>query len=878
MEASSSSSTSLSSLFDRMRAQNAELAKRIQALRSSPAETEEGESAVMTESLHELRVQPVEVLSPAAPVEEPRAVHLLREEIGQWRELAQQERRRREESDKAGRGRLEALQKTIDRLRLESAGGAEEAQRLAFVVESLNDKASILQRERDAAKKEASDARRREEDVWNALRGLRRTILSLDSHPVGEVRRWLQELDDSSSRKELSQSEMLHLARRVVSLETQAEEATSRASGLMVRVSEMERMIEAAAKAERTATEMAEKERRERVKCERTVERLQAQAAPEADTAELQRALLRATSKTAEAESMFRDLQAKLEATERSHDQDGDVHRRLRERCAELEAQCAELKTRCAELEASSAGDREGELYMALDEADVRIERLLRSNRDAERECQELRRVADEASSKHEEAERRLRAATQEVSSLKKLHHEMRRAANRAAGAADDFESRLRTKQAEVDRAEALSGRLSGEVERLERALQGVRSERDALGRQVEQLTISVKTEQQHSLDLQQQVDTLAGIVTKVSSRQIRDKPSPRGQPASGSSSSTDLLPWKHESPVGIPHRVDGAATTRVGQALADASMAMDLGPLPPSSRRKLSASSTDWRPSSPVPEQRSPPSDDVTRDHSPAHEAWRKYLDVPEDGRTSSSPDLTVHSFRSGDEQAMTTPRKEPVAIHVPSGIPVDLAKAKAIERRLERNAQERDERIASLRKSHPAAPHTAPEDEEHAPHDDGGDNGSSIPVFRPRSSQGGSTVLSTRTSTAMHLDNQKRLRNALSHVLLAAPGHRNQLRRALEALDSSGDVHVVVAFLGGGEQPGQFLGLYAMDEENRNGRRIFRAAHAPAPADISRVMILSRYKYDTASRMFQAVSSTMFTPSTDAVGLERVRAAPTS
>ena len=58
------------------------------------------------------------------------------------------------------------------------------------------------------------------------------------------------------------------------------------------------------------------------------------------------------------------------------------------------------------------------------------------------------------------------------------------------------------------------------------------------------------------------------------------------------------------------------------------------------------------------------------------------------------------------------------------------------------------------------------------------------------------------------------RRVRNALSQVLLAGVHQADKLQQALDAEETHAKQQLVVAFLGSGEKQGTFAGVYAMEE----------------------------------------------------------------
>jgi len=126
------------------------------------------------------------------------------------------------------------------------------------------------------------------------------------------------------------------------------------------------------------------------------------------------------------------------------------------------------------------------------------------------------------------------------------------------------------------------------------------------------------------------------------------------------------------------------------------------------------------------------------------------------------------------------------------------------------------------------------------------------------------------TATTAASRRDGHKRLCGAISRALLAGPGREAARERALAAVAGASDKHVVAAFDGGGRQHGPFLGLYAMDAQNKNATRIF-AATRRAPSAVHGAAVETMYKFDTTSRVFVIIDSARFAPRTDAVGLSR-------
>jgi hypothetical protein len=61
-------------------------------------------------------------------------------------------------------------------------------------------------------------------------------------------------------------------------------------------------------------------------------------------------------------------------------------------------------------------------------------------------------------------------------------------------------------------------------------------------------------------------------------------------------------------------------------------------------------------------------------------------------------------------------------------------------------------------------------------------------------------------------------------------------------------------------------------MRSENREAERILAIVKG-APVTLHRPMMQAFYKFDTVARSFVQIDSVMFTPTTDAVGLGRLR-----
>lgn len=294
--------------------------------------------------------------------------------------------------------------------------------------------------------------------------------------------------------------------------------------------------------------------------------------------------------------------------------------------------------------------------------------------------------------------------------------------------------------------------------------------------------------------------------------------------------------------------------------------------------------------------------------------------VEAPASESPSSPPIDGIGSVHSSEHRA-------PVLLEIPSGQAVSPFKRDVLQARLERNERVRLERIEQVRTRvtrhvteqqrslmHSGArPRTSASDIVPAPHRSidsavvvvgsdsaaaqeelrgtGSQASGSLAAFRPLEEalmsstsstttsatsptrqRSASPALRTRSTAAVRRENHRRVRNALHRVLLAGPQHVTALTEADQVLLNHSASHVVIAFWGAGDQRGSFLGLYAMDEDNIDGRRIL-AAQRGAPDAISRASIASRYKFDTASRSFVPIAAALFTPTTDAVGIERVR-----
>ena len=132
----------------------------------------------------------------------------------------------------------------------------------------------------------------------------------------------------------------------------------------------------------------------------------------------------------------------------------------------------------------------------------------------------------------------------------------------------------------------------------------------------------------------------------------------------------------------------------------------------------------------------------------------------------------------------------------------------------------------------------------------------------------RGGRTAFPPMTPTARVVqDNHKRLRNALSRVLLAAEAHTAPLAHALDAIDAHDSSYIVACFVSGHSTVrGRFLSLLAMNEECTAGRRIW----GKGPRSVTRDMMRTQYKFDTVSRDFLRLSVGDFSFVSDGVGVD--------
>lgn len=114
---------------------------------------------------------------------------------------------------------------------------------------------------------------------------------------------------------------------------------------------------------------------------------------------------------------------------------------------------------------------------------------------------------------------------------------------------------------------------------------------------------------------------------------------------------------------------------------------------------------------------------------------------------------------------------------------------------------------------------------------------------------------------------DNHKRLRNALSRVLLAAEAHTAPLAHALDAIESHDSAYIVACFVSGHSTVrGRFLSLLALNDECTAGRRIW----GKGPRTVTRDMMRTQYKFDTVSRDFVPLFVGDFSFVTDGVGVD--------
>ncbi|RYE95469.1 MAG: hypothetical protein EOO41_05615 [Methanobacteriota archaeon] len=139
----------------------------------------------------------------------------------------------------------------------------------------------------------------------------------------------------------------------------------------------------------------------------------------------------------------------------------------------------------------------------------------------------------------------------------------------------------------------------------------------------------------------------------------------------------------------------------------------------------------------------------------------------------------------------------------------------------------------------------------------------------------------------------NHRRVYNALSSVLLAGPQSADKLRQIRAVMDAHAHRQVVLALLSTGSRSNGILsGVYTVVEDDMEARDAIaaHALHCPVaavlavrvfgsgPAVLTPTMVHTLFKFDTATREFKPVgSSSTFTVTTDAVGIDTVYASPT-
>ena len=115
---------------------------------------------------------------------------------------------------------------------------------------------------------------------------------------------------------------------------------------------------------------------------------------------------------------------------------------------------------------------------------------------------------------------------------------------------------------------------------------------------------------------------------------------------------------------------------------------------------------------------------------------------------------------------------------------------------------------------------------------------------------------------------DNHRRMRNALSHVLLAGEANAKRLEQALEALAGVPECMVVAGFSApDNTSRGTFLGLWAMQSDLTQATRVFGQA---GPRRVGGEHIRSLWKFDTANHTFRLLDCSTFALTTDGIGID--------